>query len=161
MTFYSYWDDPKTQSPLVDALVAAAERGVKVRVLLNDQKAFADETIFGSACPMQCQKSDPKQRKNHNLDTVNLLNQVPQARGLSLSAKIADLKAMGVAIIHNKGALVDQDKALISSINWNMNSISHNRETAVLLNSPEAYAYYADLFERDWQASDTQTRQQQ
>jgi phosphatidylserine/phosphatidylglycerophosphate/cardiolipin synthase-like enzyme len=46
---------------------------------------------------------------------------------------------MNVDYIHNKGMIIDQDKTLISSINWNQNSVDNNREAAVVLISTQVY----------------------
>ncbi len=139
MTFDSHWGDPNKRSPLYSAVVAAAQRGVAVRVLLNDEKVFIrTERNFVSK----------------NQQTVKLLNDLAVRENIHLSARIANVKAMKVNYIHNKGALVDQDKTLISSINWNENSVERNRETAVILVSEAIHSYYLNLFEKDWSASE-------
>lgn len=133
MTFDYKWGNDV--SPLYTAVVDAAKRGVKVRVLLNDERAFSSSA------------------KQKNLITVNALNEAAQSEGLDLSAAIANLKAMKVKIIHNKGTLVDGDTTLVSSINWNKNSVQNNREAAVVLKSSAVHDYYLNLFEKDWKAS--------
>lgn len=134
MTFDSAWGKGQT-SPLLDAVLAAGKRGVQVRVLLNDERVFNHP-------------SHPAKPKN--VPTIDTLNQEGAGR---ITAMTANLKAMHVDYIHNKGMLIDGDKTLISSINWDMNAVTHNREAAVLITSPEAYAYYEGLFQKDWQAS--------
>jgi cardiolipin synthase len=140
MSFAQLWDKGSKNSPLLDALVAAAQRGVQVRVLLNDETAFT----HGST------KDKPV-----NQPTVDALNQAASSGGVKIEARIANLKAMGVAYIHNKGVLVDSDKTLVSSINWTQNSVENNRETAILLYSPNIHDYYEALFNSDWQDSDS------
>lgn len=142
MTFAPGWDKVQLVSPLLEAVVLAARRGVKVRVLLNDERVF-DE-------PGQ----EPGKHKNDL--TVAQLNAIAAEENLPLIARIADLKKMGVTYIHNKGALVDGNKTLISSINWNMNSVTKNREGAVVITSPEVYNHYRRLFDNDWSRSETQ-----
>lgn len=161
MTFYSTWGATSnstleieilalTQSPLIEAIQAAAVRGVRVRVLLNDENAFASGN---GGLSDGFDMTDSQTRLNHNLATVNLLNDFARSKGVALTARIANLKGMGVKIIHNKGALVDDDRVLISSINWNQNSVLNNREAAVLLTSPQARKSYGALFDKDWQLS--------
>jgi phosphatidylserine/phosphatidylglycerophosphate/cardiolipin synthase-like enzyme len=125
-------------SPLIDAMIAAAQRGVHVSVLVNDPRSFA----HGG-------KVDPK-----NTDSVSKLNQAA-ASGLPIEARVANLKAMGVTYIHNKGALVDGQRTLISSINWDENSIESNRETALVVTSPDVYNFYLTTFQSDWNNSAT------
>ena len=134
MSFNSNWKDKK--SPFYDALIRAAKRGVEVRVLLNDS------TVFGGG----------SSASNPNLDTVKALNKVGGIKG-SLKAKIADIEQMGVTYIHNKGVLVDGNKALVSSINWTENSVVNNREAALLITSTDVYDHYERLFEKDWSVS--------
>jgi phosphatidylserine/phosphatidylglycerophosphate/cardiolipin synthase-like enzyme len=135
MTFDSHWTGSATTSPLVDALIAAANRGVKVRVLLNDEKVFMHT---GQAVPVK------------NTTTIALLN-----THAGILARTANLHAMGVDYIHNKGMLIDGTTTLISSINWDQNSIERNREAALALTSTQANAYYETLFNQDWSVSAT------
>ncbi len=131
MTFDSAWSTGN--NPLIAAIRKAAKRGVRVRVLLND------ESVFNHSSTTAKEKNQP---------TVDLLNQIS-----GVEAKIADIKAMGVDYIHNKGALVDGNLTLISSINWDENSIQRNREAAVVLTSADVFAHYEALFDHDWQVS--------
>jgi cardiolipin synthase len=55
-----------------------------------------------------------------------------------------------VQSIHNKGVIVDGDRVLISSINWNDNSPSFNREAGVILEHPGVAGYYTEAFVQDW-----------
>ena len=132
MTFDSGWKTGGT-NPLVDAVISAVKRGVKVRVLLNDESVFPHGAT-----------TKPK-----NQPTADLLNQA------GAQARIANVKGMGVDYIHNKGMLIDGNVTLISSINWDENSIMNNRETAVLITSAPIAAHYGALFDRDWQVSST------
>lgn len=152
MTFSMDWKEAGTRSPLFNAVVSAAERGVKVRILLNDESVFYRQPTPRGSQDQMAQLPPELSRVNKNKQTVDSLNQIAQNRGLSLEARIANLDAMGVSIIHNKGALIDGTQTLISSINWNENSVTHNRETAVKLTSSEVYRYFKALFEQDWSA---------
>jgi phosphatidylserine/phosphatidylglycerophosphate/cardiolipin synthase-like enzyme len=137
MTFDSAWG-PGQISPLYTALVEAARRGVKVRILLNDDKVFAHPgRVFVSK----------------NKATQTSFDQVAAQEHLPLTTLIANLSAMGVDYIHNKGMLVDGNIALISSINWDQNSVLKNREAAVAINSPSVFQYYENLFNSDWSKS--------
>ena len=132
MTFDSAWKGASS-SPVLDAVIAAANRGVRVRILLNDDVVF----------------DHPGTTSVHkNQITVDGL------RGkANITAKIANLKAMGVDYIHNKGMLIDGDETLISSINWDENSFTNNREAAVVIASTEVNQFYENLFDRDWSVS--------
>lgn len=137
MSFDPNWGTNGPQSPLLDEVLAAAKRGVKVRVLLNDETVFDHE-------------SSPSKPKNRVV--VQMLNDA-NSQGLPVQALVADIKAMGVDYIHNKGVIVDGNKTLISSINWDENAVEKNREAAVLITSTDIYNHYEALFQHDWDVS--------
>jgi cardiolipin synthase len=139
MTFDSKWGADGELSPLVRAVVKAARKGVRVRVLVNDDAVFDHP-------------GKPASRKN--LKTAQLLNSIAKNEKLSLEARVANLSKMGISYIHNKGVLVDSQLTLVSSINWNRNSVTNNRETAVLIQGTEVFNHYETLFEDDWKRSE-------
>lgn len=149
MDFPHIWRTSDQDSPIANALIAAARRGVEVRVLLNDEAAFMDDDDDHGNYFW-----DPESRKTfRNYETVKFFNELRKTQGLSIWARIADVNAMGVSYIHNKGMLVDGTYTLVSSINWSENSIVNNRETAVFLTSPSIFSFYKKLFEQDWVVS--------
>jgi len=145
MSFSYRWGNTGNVSPLFSAVVDAARRGVKVRVLLNDERAF------GGGDRIDTENLSPK--TSNNLLVVEQLQEVSKKENLNLEAAIADVKSMGVKYIHNKGAIADGERVLVSSINWNRNSLENNREAAVVVTSEDVSAYYSDLFTFDWNAS--------
>jgi len=145
MSFSYRWGNTGNVSPLFSAVVDAARRGVKVRVLLNDERAF------GGGERIESEELSPK--ASNNLLVVEQLEELSKKEKLHLEAYIADIKSMGVKYIHNKGAIADGERVLVSSINWNRNSLENNREAAVVVNSEEVSAYYSELFNFDWNAS--------
>ncbi|WP_067077441.1 phospholipase D-like domain-containing protein [Methanoculleus horonobensis] len=122
-------------NPYLAAAIDASRRGVAVRVLL-DSAWFNTE---GDA---------------DNDEMVENINRIAAAEGLPLEARLADLEANNLDKIHNKGVIVDGHTVLVSSINWNANSPAFNREVGVIVEHPEIGAYYAAVFEDDWDASD-------
>jgi phosphatidylserine/phosphatidylglycerophosphate/cardiolipin synthase-like enzyme len=134
MSFNPMWGKTGEVSPLFNAIVAAAKRGVKIRVLVNDS------TVFGG-------DNDPEMK------LLAMLEKVAKENHLPIQAAIADLPKMKVKYIHNKGALADGYKTLISSINWNQNSVENNRETAISVDSHSINEHYQSIFNLDWNAS--------
>ncbi|MBI5001743.1 MAG: lamin tail domain-containing protein [Euryarchaeota archaeon] len=120
-------------NPFVDALVAAARRGCEVRVLL-------DSTYYN------VESGD----KNDNDDAVRYLNTLAALEGLKIQAKLVQLEAHDFVKIHAKGVIVDESSVLVSSINWNRNSVMDNREAGLIVESGEAARYFARVFEYDW-----------
>jgi phosphatidylserine/phosphatidylglycerophosphate/cardiolipin synthase-like enzyme len=144
------WTKPKKhRSPIVDALIRAARRDVHVRVLLNDDSVFASKER-----PEEEDEDKPAVAKVYaNEVTVKLLNTVAKAEGVPLEGRIVDTKAADITYIHNKGILVDGKRAFVSSINGTQNSVTNNREVALILDSPSAAAYYQKAFDFDWKVS--------
>lgn len=147
MSFPIHWGNAVARSPLFEAVLKAARKNVKVRVLLNDPAVFG--TTDDANSPPNPSSGDPK----GNTGTVALLNQIAKTEGLQLEARIVNVSRAGITYIHNKGALVDGSKTLISSINWTGNAVTNNRETAAVLYSPQIFDHYQADFNRDWIAS--------
>ena len=55
----------------------------------------------------------------------------------------------GFSLIHNKGVIVD-DRVWVGSVNWTSNSFGNNRETAVIISSPDVTSYFLGYFSSDW-----------
>ena len=124
-----FWD--AEDNPFFAALVDAARRGCDVKVLLDSKY------LEGG---------------NNNDEAVTWLNEVSREDNLSLEANLADLDSLGLTKIHNKGLIVDGEKVLIASLNWNANSV-HNREAGVIVANDEIASFYEDVFLHDWNKS--------
>lgn len=119
-------------NPYLDAAVDAARRGVSVRIIL-------DSYWFNT------------EGENDNDEMAERINAISAAEGLPLEARLARLGAGYPEKVHNKGVIVDGDTILISSVNWNENSPSFNREAGVIIESPDAGAYFSEVFTTDWE----------
>ena len=109
------------------ATVRAARRGVDVRILLSS--AWYVET--------------------ENRRLVEHLRAVAKREDLLLSARLAE-PGGAFEKIHAKGVVVDGDRVLLGSLNWNGESISQNREVVLSLEGEAVGRYYRDAFEADW-----------
>ncbi|MGD0818122.1 MAG: phospholipase D-like domain-containing protein [Methanomassiliicoccales archaeon] len=117
------------KNQIMDALVDAADRGVHVRVLM-------DQTFV-----------DTSDTRNNSM-TVEALNALAKGRGVDLEARlVSDYHDLGV--LHNKGVIAD-DNVLVSSINWVDASVFQNREVGLVISSPLVSSFFADFFWRDW-----------
>jgi cardiolipin synthase A/B len=116
--------------------INASHRGVRVRVLL-------DSYWFNT------------EGEDDNDEMMAYINQVAASEHLPLEARCAGLERNELEKIHNKGVVVDGKKVLVSSINWNYNSPTFNREAGVIIEQPEAARYYGAVFEDDWDQSAT------
>jgi hypothetical protein len=137
-------DDNETEGDVpnlpLQAVIAAARRGVAVRVLL-------DSTWYNV--------QGDEDRDND--DSVRFLNELAAQEGLDLVAKVINLEATALEKIHTKGVIADPDspdgEVFIGSINWTENSFKGNREVGVVVGHPKVAGYYAALFRRDWARS--------
>lgn len=117
------------KNQIMDELIDAASRGVKVRVLL-------DQTFV-----------DTSDTRNNSM-TVDALNTQARELGIDLEARlISDYHDLGV--LHNKGVIAD-DRVLVSSINWVDASVFQNREIGLIISSSSMAAFFADFFWNDW-----------
>ena len=115
----------------LEAMINAARRGATVRILLD---AFFD--VAGS--PVS------------NAATCRRLHEIAQNEGLTLDCQQANPTGLG---IHNKMILAHIDgHGYLQIGSWNGTELASkgNREIALLVQSDGAYAYLADMFERDW-----------
>ncbi|WP_336022176.1 phospholipase D-like domain-containing protein [Halobellus salinisoli] len=111
------------------ALVDAAERGVRVRILLSN--AWYD-----------------RESNRAVLEQADALGE----RGLPIEARIAEPSGR-FGKIHAKGAVIDGETVLVGSLNWNAHATTENREVVLALDGTEPGAYYGETFVADWKAS--------
>lgn len=126
-----FWGE--AANPYITALIEAARRGCEVKVLLDSNDYNLDAW-------------------NDNDEAVAWMNEVASEENLNLEAKLVDLDSLGLIKLHNKGLIVDGKVVIITSLNWNANSI-HNREAGVIVENEEIASFYEDVFFHDWTAS--------
>ena len=115
------------EEPLVRALRRAAKRGVEVRLLLSSAWYAREE----------------------NQRAVERFNSWADRTGSPLTAKLAD-PGDRYTKIHAKGAVVDGDRVILGSLNWNEQAATVNREVVVVLYGTAVADYFGRVFERDW-----------
>ncbi|MCK5039195.1 MAG: lamin tail domain-containing protein, partial [Thermoplasmata archaeon] len=121
-------------NPYLQAVVDAARRGCSVRILL-------DSTDYNI-------KFDDY---NDNDNTVAYINSLADEEGLDMEAKLGRSGSHIFTKIHAKGLVVDGSKTLVSSINWNENSCTRNREVGVIVENQDIASYFTEVFNHDWQ----------
>ena len=119
-------------NPFLACALEAARRGVRVRVLLDSYYYNTEE-------------------EEDNDELVAVLNTLALKEQIPLEARCADLAGNNLEKIHNKGVIVDRKMVLVSSINWNTNSPTFNREAGVIIDHPEVGDYFSRVFEDDWE----------
>jgi len=122
------WSYADPKNPLLDAAINAARRGCDVRIMLNPTYSF--ET---------------------NQATIDYVRGIAAENvSFKIEAKFSDVESTGLNKTHNKGVIVDRNKVLISSINWNENSARNNREVGVIIENDAVGEYYTRVFLYDW-----------
>ncbi len=117
------------ENPYLQSAINAATQGVEVKVLLDSMWYNTNE-------------------ENDNDELCNYLNDLALQENLDLEARL--VKRDGITKIHNKGVIVDGQRVLISSINWNKHSPTYNREIGIIIENPDLAAYYTEVFLYDW-----------
>ncbi len=125
-------------NPYLQAAVDASRRGVTVRILLDSYWFNIEDDV-------------------DNDEMARTINDIARTENLPLEARLVNLEKGGFEKVHNKGVIVDRNRVLISSINWNSNSPNFNREAGVIIDQPDVGRYFSDVFESDW-ASTTETK---
>lgn len=113
--------------PLLERLLAAAERGVEVRVLLSGAWYVKEE----------------------NEQLAAWLSEQAKIGELPLRVRVADPNGR-FEKIHAKGMIVDGDAVALGSLNWNSNSLRQNREVVVVLEGEAVAGYFEAVFDADW-----------
>lgn len=104
---------------------AAADRGVKVRVLLDERRHHVDYD-YGHPAILD-------DHPNIELRTLNF-----------------DNLGRGTGIIHAKMVVVDGETSFIGSYNFIEGSFTQNREVCVVLRGGQLSGAFAHIFEKDW-----------
>ena len=120
---------PAGLNPRLQAIVAAAQRGSEVRVLLDD---YYD---------------------SKNTEACLALNEIAAQEGLDLTCRLANATGLG---IHAKVFLVNVGNERwihLGSINGTENSNKNNREVALQFRSAEAYDWMLAVFDHDMNMS--------
>lgn len=135
---YKHWgsraDGSTTETPnlYLEAVIDAARRGCEVRVLMDASYYNIDP-------------DDPID----NDDSAAYINEIALAEDLDMEAKVVNQNEHDFSKIHNKGLIAD-NKVLISSINWNKNSVTENRETGIIIENAQAADFFDGIFQYDW-----------
>ena len=121
------WSYGWGENPIISSLQQAAERGVTIRLILNG--AFLDGDIQTS---------------------IDLMNEEWNATlGYDTAAVIMSPDEF-ITKLHNKGAIIDGEKVLISSINWGDSALIRNREMGIVLSNQDIAQVYRNSWLSDW-----------
>jgi phosphatidylserine/phosphatidylglycerophosphate/cardiolipin synthase-like enzyme len=130
---YIYKDWGETQSPFVEHIINKSLQGVLVWVILDYNPDYGE--------------------------TIAMLNETKQLlEENGVRVKFISTEWSPFTAIHNKGMVIDNTTVLVSSINWNEQSVRKNREAGVLITNQEVALYYASVFLSDWNLAPSKTK---
>jgi phosphatidylserine/phosphatidylglycerophosphate/cardiolipin synthase-like enzyme len=118
------------ENPLLQGLLQAARRGVRVRLLLD-----------GSRYNVEAQED--------NDEVAALINELADEEDIPIAARLFR-SGERIVKLHNKGLIIDGEGVLVSSINWNYNGAYENREAALFITSGDVARAFQQDFGEDW-----------
>lgn len=130
-------ESPSKLNPYLSAAINASRHGVHVRVLLDSYWYNLEDSA-------------------DNDEMVRLINRIADEENLPLEARLVNTDNVGFEKIHNKGVIVDGERVLVSSINWNSNSPNFNREAGIIIEHPGIGNYFSEVFQYDWDSGKAQ-----
>jgi cardiolipin synthase A/B len=110
-----------TEVALIDAVLAAHHRGVRVRVMLNPARRSGE---------------------SENIETVKIL--------LSAGINVKDTHET-FAVTHEKSIVIDQQAAYICTLNWARKHFTHTRDYALITQDPLEVQETLECFNADWE----------
>jgi len=110
-----------SEPSLIDAVVAAHKRGLKVQVMLNPARRSGEE-------------ENAESRKRLAAAGVEVKDSNPQ-----------------FDLTHEKSMVVDDSSAFVKSLNWDPENLTETRDYAVITDDPDEVAEIAACFDADWQ----------
>ncbi len=120
-TFYISEKPQSKLSPILAALNAAAERGVKIRIV--------SDAVFYERYP----------------ETLDALNEKD-----NIEVRIIDFTEIAGGVMHAKYFIVDRRHLFVGSQNWDWRSLEHIRELGVRIHDHVISLAFMRLFNMDW-----------
>jgi len=130
---YIYKDWNQAANPFVEHLINKSKNGIDVKVILN-YNPFYESTN----------------------DKCNETKIYLEENGIDVKYIYTNWSIF--TNVHNKGMIVDNKSVLISSINWNENSVISNREAGIIIENESIARYYSKVFFYDWHLQPLQNK---
>jgi phosphatidylserine/phosphatidylglycerophosphate/cardiolipin synthase-like enzyme len=122
--FYISHKKGEALEPILNAIVEAANRGVKVRLIV-------DGNMY---------KTYP--------ETADLLNQYE-----NIDVHVYNLSEITGGVLHAKYFIVDEEEIFIGSQNFDWRALTHIHELGIRVANKKVLSFYKELFELDWALS--------
>ncbi len=135
-------------------LVASADESLVVeQASLDENSAFTNWTIDAARRGVQVRVllSGKWYARANNRNTTERLNRIAAEQNLNLDAKLVEPRSR-FEKVHVKGAVVDGERALVGSLNWNEHAATENREVVVVVEDDAVARYFGRAFRADWRS---------
>ena len=120
-TFYISEKPQSMLSPILSALTAAADKGVKIRII--------SDAVFYEKYP-------------ETLDTLN--------KKENIEVRIIDFNEIAGGVMHAKYFIVDRRYLFLGSQNWDWRSLEHIHELGIRVHDHVVSLAFTKLFNMDW-----------
>ncbi|MHA1910917.1 MAG: phospholipase D-like domain-containing protein [Candidatus Kariarchaeaceae archaeon] len=120
---------PTDSSPIVQEIVAAHDRGVDIRIIVNEDSDSDDITSYFTGLGID----------------IRWMGESGGASYLSST--------------HNKYTCIDGETVIVSSINWGENAFLNNREAGLVIENTQVADYFTSIFDADWAAAEIPSSQ--
>jgi len=132
LTWEDRWHAAPSLSPLLGGVLSALRTGSQVRMIF-------DSSWFNA---------------EGNKPALDFMSSAARNESLRGEFKLMDPRGP-ITVVHNKGAIMDGSRTLVSSNNWGFSSFARNREVAAVVDSREIATYFQLAFEMDWSSDDS------
>ena len=122
--FYISHKDGEALTPVLEAVTAAADRGVQVRFVI-------DGSMY---------KTYP--------ETADKLNEYP-----NIEVRVYDLSGITGGVLHAKYFIVDEREIFLGSQNFDWRALKHIHELGLRIEDKSLVKFYKQLFDLDWALS--------
>jgi phosphatidylserine/phosphatidylglycerophosphate/cardiolipin synthase-like enzyme len=93
------------------------------------------------------------ERINGGVDVRIICSQFQVSNGWLDRLQTAGIDLSRVKIqngVHNKGFVIDSKRVALGSQNWSADGVLRNRDASVIIDNPQAAAYFEQIFLHDW-----------
>jgi phosphatidylserine/phosphatidylglycerophosphate/cardiolipin synthase-like enzyme len=126
--FYLSTKENELLEPVIAAVIKAAKRGVKVRILVSTPAN--------------------KSMEENNREVIRRFE-----KEANISITTFNWKELTGGILHAKYFIVDRSEAYVGSQNFDWRSLKHIHETGLRIESPVIASHLSRIFQADWQFS--------
>jgi hypothetical protein len=139
--------DPGVYQPEILSRIQATKSTLYIQLQYIHPSSTPGDDAFNALIAAVAQKIDD------GLDVRIILSQYQKSGGWLERLQSAGINLDKVRIqngVHNKGFIFDSKVVAAGSENWSGDGVLRNRDASVVIDNPEAAAYFEEIFLHDW-----------